>query len=110
MADTEAERNRKYFHPALKHFLLATVLVAVLVALLAGCDQHPTSTDHAARLSPPTATVISGNVYLDLKLGFHLTMPVGWQAISYPGRQRPSNNTLLRLHEPTPTQATITIG
>src|SRR5690348_13331361 len=106
MAETLAERRRQYFHAGLMLFQLATVLIA----LLAGCDQHSTSAVHATKLSTATATAAPGTIYHDPKLGFRLTLPVGWQAISYPGRQHPSNNTLVSLQEPAPTPDTITMG
>jgi hypothetical protein len=106
MSETVAKRKRRYFRQALTSLLLATVLTAVLAA----CDQRPTNTDHAARQNTPTATATSGTIYLDPKLGFRLTLPIGWQAISHPGRHQPSGNTLVTLEEPAPTPATITIG
>jgi hypothetical protein len=78
--------------------------------MLAGCDQRSTNTDHAARQNTPTATATPETIYLDPKLGFRLTLPIGWQAISYPGRHQPSGNTLISLQRPTSMPATITIG
>ncbi|HEX5546779.1 MAG TPA: CHAP domain-containing protein [Ktedonobacterales bacterium] len=109
MSEALAKRKRHYCRPALTSLLLATVLVA----LLAGCDQHRTNTSQAAKHSTPAATAITpapGTIYLDPKLGFRLTLPIGWQATSYPGRNQPSGNTLISLQEPSPTPATITIG
>ncbi len=106
MAEMLAEPKRQHVHPGVMSFLLATVLIA----LLAGCDQRPTNPVHAAKLSTPTATAALGTIYVDPKLGFRLTLPVGWQATSYPGQQHPFNSTLVSLQEPTPTPATITIG
>ncbi|HEY7341156.1 MAG TPA: CHAP domain-containing protein [Ktedonobacterales bacterium] len=109
MAETLAERKQHYFHAAMPFLLLATALVI----LLAGCDQHPTSAVQVDRQSTPAATAATttlGTVYIDPKLGFRLTLPIGWQAISYPGRHQPSGNTLVSLQEPSPTPATITIG
>ncbi len=109
MEDTVAERKRHNYHPALTTFLLATVLVALLV----GCAQQPTSAVRAAKQSLPAATatpVSPGTIYTDPKLGFRLTLPIGWQGTSYPGRHQPSSNTLVSLQEPTRTPATITIG
>ncbi len=109
MADTVRERERLNYHLALTAFLLATALVS----LLAGCDQHPAGAVQAAKQSTPAATPATstpGTTYIDPKLGFRLTLPIGWQAISYPGRHQPSSNTLVSLQQPSPTPATITIG
>jgi hypothetical protein len=109
MANKLTGRERYYCHPALTSLLLATVLTALLV----GCGQRPTNASQAAKHSTPAATVTTstpGTTYVDPKLGFHITLPIGWQAISYPGRHQPTGNTLISLREPTSTPATITIG
>jgi hypothetical protein len=101
-----AEQKQHYFHSALTFLLLATASFA----LLAGCGQPSARTDQMAKEHTPTAIANSGTVYLDPKLGFRLTLPIGWQATSYPGQHQPSGNTLVNLQEPTPTPATIAIG
>lgn len=109
MADTATERKKRCCHSALVSILLATMLAALLV----GCDQHPPGAVQAAKQSSPTATsaaATTGTIYVDPKLGFRLTLPLGWQATSYPGQHQLSSNTLVSLQEPTPTPASITIG
>lgn len=109
MASKLTGRTRYDWRQALTSLLLA----AVLTALLAGCDEHLTNTSQTTKHSAPAATATTstpGTTYVDPKLGFRITLPIGWQVISYPGRHQPTGNTLISLREPTPTPATITIG
>jgi hypothetical protein len=109
MANNLTGRKLYYWRQA----LISCLLAAVLTALLAGCDQHPTNTGQAAKHSTPAATVttsIPGTIYVDPNLGFRITLPIGWQVTPYPGRHQSTGNTLVSLREPTPTPTTITIG
>lgn len=88
--------------------LLAALACSAL--LFAGCAQSAPVLRPSPSPSPSSATTSGGNVYTDPKFGFHLTVPPGWRAVSYPGQHQPASNTLVALEEPTASPTTITIG
>lgn len=101
--------NRKHLQrDILLRFALSLMCVATF---LAGCAQSaPVSRQTPSQTPAATATAPTGNVYTDPILGFRLTLPTGWRAISYPGHHQPTTNTLVVLEEPTPGPASITLG
>ncbi len=69
--------------------LAFTILTLPLAACASQSKVASTPTNAAA-----TATSLpSGNVYIDTKLGFRLTIPPGWTASSYPGIDDSTQNT-----------------
>jgi hypothetical protein len=100
--------NSKYLHHGdVVRYLLALACVAIL---LAGCAQSAPISRQSPTPTAATATALAGNAYTDPVLGFRLTLPEGWRAISVPGYHQPTTNTLVAIAEPTPSPTTITIG
>jgi hypothetical protein len=83
---------------------------ALFTTMLAGCAQTASVTQRRHDTSTAAAPRPVDNVYADPVLGFHLTLPAGWHATSYPGRHQPEDNTLIILSGPARTASTITIG
>lgn len=90
-----------------KHVALAASL---LFTVLAGCGQATPTSQRRPTVATVASTPVVGNVYADPVFGFHLTLPAGWRATSYPGRHQPASNTLVVLGGPARTASTITIG
>ena len=86
------------------------LLASTLAALLTGCDQQSMRSLSFPAETPTPASATQGKIYSNPTFGFRLTLPSGWQAISYPGQHHVSANTLVVLREPKPTPATITLG
>ena len=104
-------RQKPFWRNAAANDILALMCLA---ALLVGCARSSPVVRQSVRQPPPrstaAATVPAENAYTDPALGFRLTLPPGWRAVSYPGRRQPAANTLVALAQPTPGPATITVG
>ena len=94
----------------LPRLLLPILLTTLIAGLLVGCTETPLRAQQLPTQTLPAATEMIGNVYSDPTLGFRMTLPAGWRALSYAGQHQPSDNTLVILHTPVPAPVTITIG
>ena len=71
----------------------------------------PTPSPTVTAQSSPTRTVLQGQVYVDAKLGFQLTIPRAWQAQPQPGSQAsPSTAAVTFTADEQSTHALIIIG
>jgi hypothetical protein len=93
----------------MKRTFSVTLSICFVLLLVASCTQgdqplsaarspvsassSPTSSLEATAQASLTRMVPQGQVYIDAKLGFQLTIPRTWQALPQPGSQASPNNT-----------------
>jgi hypothetical protein len=81
----------------MRYRFYTTISFLVMLLLLTSCTQSqtaasmpsltPATIEPGSSSSTPQKPTVQGNIYIDAKLGFQLTVPLNWRAYPLPGSQ-----------------------